>query len=50
MSKAKKGNVFLWPVNKVVCMCPSDETLNRGPMFREMSRLVHVKDPSSRFR
>jgi hypothetical protein len=31
----------------IVCMCSSDETLNRGPMFREMSRPVHVKDPSS---
>jgi hypothetical protein len=31
-------------------MRPSDETLNRGPVFREMSRPVYVKDPSSRFR
>ena len=38
------------------CFCtyvnssPSDETLNRGPVFREMSRPVHEKDPSCKFR
>ena len=29
----------------VIFLCPSDETLNLGPMYRETSRPVHVKNP-----